>query len=77
MTYRPPCTYLKDLDPIVTIVSTQETEVVLKIVFVLSKSPHLHRAFFVTICNQNFRAVRIVRPRHFASPKFCEVSKSF
>ena len=42
----------KDLDPIVKIVSAQETASILKISFALSISPHLLRAYSVPVCNQ-------------------------
>ena len=31
-------------------------------VFALSKWPHLHRAYLVTVCNQNFIAVFVLEP---------------
>ena len=35
----------------------QETSSILRVVFAISKSPHLHRAYLVTVCNQSFIAV--------------------
>ena len=40
-------------------VPAQETGSILKIGFVLSKWPHVHGAYLVSVCNQNFIAVHI------------------
>ena len=48
---------MKDFNPVVNIISAEETGSILKIGFALLKLPHLHRTYLVDICNQNFRAV--------------------
>ena len=40
----------KDLEPVVNILSAQETGFILKISFALSNWPYLHRAYVVTVC---------------------------
>ena len=48
---------LKDLNLFSTVVKVQEADSIFKVGFALSKWPHLHRAYLVTIYNQNFIAV--------------------
>ena len=48
----------KDLFPFSIVSKVQEAGSILKVVFALSKWPHLHRAYLVTVCNQNFIAVK-------------------
>ena len=47
----------KDLFSFSIVSKVQEAGSILKVVFALSKWPHLHRAYLVTVCNQNFIAV--------------------
>ena len=47
----------KDLFPFSIVSKVQEAGSILKVVFALSKWPHSHRAYLVTVCNQNFIAV--------------------
>ena len=48
---------LKDLNFLKKHIKNQETSSILKVVFALSKWPYFHRAYVVTVCNQNFIAV--------------------
>ena len=48
---------LKDLITFLTVSKVQEAGSILKVGFALSKGPHLHRAYLVTVYNQNFIAV--------------------
>ena len=54
---------LKDLNPFSTVSKVQEDGSILKIGFTFSKWPHLHRAYLVTVYNQNFIAVCNIRER--------------
>ena len=48
---------LKDLNPFKTVSKVQKTSSILRVGFALSKWPHLHRAYVVTVCNQIWIAV--------------------
>ena len=51
--------FRKDLDPVINIVSAQETDSILTIDFALSKWPHLHRAYVLTVCSVLSTAVYV------------------
>ena len=51
---------LKDLNLLKKYTKYQEASSILRVVFALSKWPHLHRAYLVTICYRSFIAVSIL-----------------
>ena len=50
-------TVLKDLNLLKNYTKNQEASYNFRLGFALSNRPHLHRAYVVTVCNQNFVAL--------------------
>ena len=55
---------LKDLNPLKKKIKNQEASSILRVLFALSKWPHLHRAYQVTVCSVLTAAVCTMAPTY-------------
>ena len=60
-------TSLKDLNLLKKHIKNQEAGSILMVFFVLSKQPHFHRAYLVTVHKQMYIAVSIKKLQNFSS----------